>query len=191
MAWCHSQPVLALVILLISAAFGAADQYVGSLAAHSWAVEVSLLSAPWLLLPLLAGATRRTPKSAAVLGFAATLAALIGYGLMTLSPLEGAHLNMGTAVAFLRSEALVFIGGAVTGPLFGWLGQRWRTRGAIAGPLITVTAFCLEPLAHEFVPGGIAVSQRVALAEVIMGVAVALAGLLLHRRFIEVTQRLR
>lgn len=179
------------MILLLSAAFGAADQYLGSLAAHPWAAEVSLLSAPWLMIPLLAGTTRRAARSAALLGFAVTLAALIGYGLMALSPVEGAQLNMGRAGAFLHSEAAVFLGGTVTGPLLGWLGQRWRTQRAMAGPLITAAAFCFEPVAHAAIPRGIALSQRVALTEVILGVTVALAGLLVRQRLIKTAPRVR
>jgi PPE-repeat protein len=50
---------------LLSAVFGAGDQYLGSLtgSGHGWPVgwssDVSLLSAPWLVLPFLAGATQR------------------------------------------------------------------------------------------------------------------------------------
>lgn len=45
--------------LLLSAAFGAGDQYLGSLpgSGHLWALhwstDISLLSAPWLVLPCL------------------------------------------------------------------------------------------------------------------------------------------
>jgi hypothetical protein len=54
--------MLVLLLLVLSAIFGAADQYLGSLpGAHLWAAQmpwmtdVSLLSAPWVLLPFLVG----------------------------------------------------------------------------------------------------------------------------------------
>lgn len=169
-------------MLVGAAAFGAADQYLGSLAAHPWAVEVSLLAAPWLLLPFLAGCTQRAARRAVLLGLMVTVAALLGYGLMALSPIEGAHLTAHTAAAFVRSEAKVFVAGAVTGPLLAWLGQRWRTHGAVAGPLITAAAFCLEPVGHAVAHTGISLTRSVALAEVVVGAAVAVAAFSLRRR---------
>jgi hypothetical protein len=98
--------------VLFSAAFGAGDQYLGSLSWHPWAADVSLLSAPWLVLPFLAGWTQREPRRAMLLGFACTVAALVGYGLMTLSPVENAHLTVASASAFVHSEARVIVGGS-------------------------------------------------------------------------------
>jgi hypothetical protein len=60
----------------------------------------------------------------------------------------------------------------VTGPLFGWFGQQWRTRRAWFGALVTVAAVCLEPLAR--VPAGREIRFRtVWLAEVAAGLAMA------------------
>ena len=168
--------------LLLSAVFGAGDQYLGSLtgSGHAWAAgwssDVSLLSAPWLVLPFLAGATQRDARRAALLGLACTYAALLGYGLMTLSPVEHAHLTVATVRGFLVSERAVLIGGIVTGPLFGWFGQQWRTRRAIAGALVTAAALCLEPLARRAAVRPIA-DRDVWLAEVAAGLALAAAVL--------------
>ena len=168
--------------LVLSAAFGAGDQYLGSLtgSGHAWAAgwssDVSLLSAPWLVLPFVAGATQRVPRRAALLGLACTYAALLGYALMTLSPVEHAHLTMATIRGFFVSERGVLLGGIVTGPLFGWFGQQWRTRRAIAGALVTAGALCLEPPARRATIDPI--SQReVWLAEVATGLALATAVL--------------
>ncbi|MFL5961729.1 MAG: hypothetical protein ACJ757_02385 [Gaiellaceae bacterium] len=162
-----------LVALVLAALFGGGDQYLGSLAWHPWAADVSLLSAPWLVLPFLAGATQRDPRRAALLGFACTASALAGYGLMTLSPVESAHLSVATAAAFVRSESPVIVGGLFTGPLFGWLGQRWRVDGAWVGALATAALVCLEPLAR--VPAGDAIRFRpVWMAEVAVGIALAI-----------------
>ena len=171
--------VIALALLL-SVAFGAGDQYLGSLAgsghvwAAGWSSDVSLLSAPWLVLPFVAGVTQRDPRRAALLGFACTYAALLGYGLMTLSPVEHAHLTAATVRGFIVSERAVLVGGVVTGPLFGWFGQQWRTRRAIAGALVTATVLCLEPFARRAVARPI-IDRDVWLAEVAAGLALAAA----------------
>ena len=162
----------AAVALLLAFAFGAGDQYLGSMSWHPWAADVSLLSAPWLVVPFLAGWTQREPRRGALLGLACTIAALAGYGLMTLSPVENAHLNAQSALAFTLSERQVIVGGLLTGPLFGWFGQRWRERRAWVGALLTAAALCLEPLAR--VPAHRAIRFReVWLAEVAVGLAVA------------------
>ena len=171
--------------LLLSAAFGAGDQYLGSLTgsghvwAAGWSSDVSRLSAPWLVLPFLAGATQRDPRRAALLGLACTYAALLGYGLMTLSPVEHAHLAVATVRGFVVSERAVLVGGLVTGPLFGWFGQQWRTKRAIAGALVTAAALCLEPLARRAAVRPIQ-DRDVWLAEVAAGLA--LAAVVLVRR---------
>ncbi|HLX32803.1 MAG TPA: DUF6518 family protein [Gaiellaceae bacterium] len=137
------------IALVLSAGFGAGDQYLGSLSAHPWAADVSLLSAPWLVLPFVAGSTQRTPRRAALLGLACTGAALAGYFLMTDSPLEGAHYTLANARGFVISDPAVFVGALFTGPLFGWFGQQWRTKRAWLGALVTAAALCLEPLARR------------------------------------------
>src|SRR6185437_13712871 len=118
------------VALVLALAFGAGDQYLGSMSWHPWAADVSLLSAPWLVVAFLAGWTQRDPRRGALLGLACTFVALLGYGLMTLSPVENAHLGVQTVRGFVESERRVLVGGLVTGPLFGWFGQRWRARRA-------------------------------------------------------------
>jgi Family of unknown function (DUF6518) len=166
--------------LVLSAAFGAGDQYLGSLTgsghvwAAGWSSDISLLSAPWVLLAFLAGATQRDPRRAALLGLACTYAALLGYGIMTLSPVENAHVTAATVRGFLVSERLVLIGGVVTGPLFGWFGQQWRTRRALAGALVTAATLCLEPLARKVTIDPIT-HRDVWVAEVAIGLALAAA----------------
>jgi ABC-type transport system involved in multi-copper enzyme maturation permease subunit len=160
------------LMLLTAAVFGAGDQYLGSFSMHPWMADVSLLSAPWLVLAFLAGCTQREPKRAALLGFGCTFAALIGYGAMTLSPVENAHMNLPSIAAFLVSEAPVFVMGLVTGPLFGWFGQRWHMHRAWLGAAVTAAAFCLEPFARMLTGDSIR-SSRVLVAEVAVGIAIA------------------
>lgn len=164
--------------LVLAAAFGAGDQYLGSLTgsghawAAGWATDVSLLSAPWLVLPFLAGATQREPRRGALLGFACTYAALLGYALLTLGPVEHAHLTVASLRGFVVGERSVLVGGIVAGPLFGWFGQQWRTRRTLAGALLTAAALCLEPLARRISIDPIR-DRDVWLAEVALGIALA------------------
>lgn len=178
--------VIALALLL-SAAFGAGDQYLGSghIWGTGWATDVSLLSAPWLVLAFVAGATQREPRRAALLGLGCTAAALVGYFLLTDSPLENAHYSLANARGFFISEHRVLLGAVFTGPLFGWFGQQWRTRRAIAGALVTAAALCLEPLARRASVDPIRY-RDVSFAEVAAGLALAAA--VLASRFVRPTQ---
>jgi hypothetical protein len=144
-----------LLVVAVAAVFGAADQYVGSLAGHPSATAVSLLSAPWLLIAFLAGWSQPTPRRSVALGVLATLAALGGYWLMTLSPLEGAQLTLRTLRGLLISQSVLVVGAFATGPLFGWLGNRWRNERWTVGALIVAAAVCLEPLAHAAIGSAI------------------------------------
>ncbi len=178
--------------LVLSAAYGAGTQYLGA-RVPGWGPDVAMLSAPWLAIAFLAGCTQRTPRRGALLGLAATAAALAGYWLMTDSPVEGARYTLANAHGFFVSNAFVVVGGLVTGPLFGWFGQQWRTRRALLGALVTAAALCLEPLARHIPVGvvhafgsGYAVanpigSNAVILAEVAAGLVLA-AALLVRRR---------
>ena len=179
--------------LVLSAAYGAGTQFLGA-RVLGWGPEVAQLSAPWLVIAFLAGATQRTPRRAALLGLGATAAALTGYWLMTDSPVEGAQYTLANAHGFFVSNAFVVVGGLATGPLFGWFGQRWWTRRALLGALVTAAALCLEPLARR-VPVGVVHaighdyaitnpigSPLVVVAEVATGLVLAAAVLVLHRR---------
>lgn len=179
-------------VLVLAAAYGAGSQYIGARLGTSGS-EIAQLSAPWLAIAFLAGSTQRTPRRAALLGLGATAAALAGYWLMTDSPIEGAQYTLANAHGFLVSNASVVVGGLVTGPLFGWFGQRWRTQRAILGALVTAAALCLEPLARHiparfelsvtggwFAAGPIA-SHAVVFAEVAVGLVLFSAVLVQHR----------
>lgn len=160
-----SHPVLAAVTALTAAfAFGAIDQYLGAGAgANSFLVQVSGgMSALWLLAPFLAGAWQAGPRQAALVGLAATWLSVLAYVLMIVSPMEGAHLgprppglygtwNQLTLHAFLAtlvSQWPWFAGGAICGPLYGWLGSRWRAGRRRAAALIAVLPVLLEPAAR-------------------------------------------
>ena len=165
-----------LVAVVVGFAFGAGDQYLGSLAVPGlWTVSVSLLSAPWLVLPFVFGCSQLRASRAAMVGLVVTLSALLAYFLMIMGPFEGGHssLNLREIDGLLRSNVRNIVGGLVTGPLYGFLGQRWRTRRAWLSAVLVAGALCLEPFAEAVAgnhpPGASAVWS----VEVAVGLAVA------------------
>ena len=146
--------MVVVLALLLSAAFGAGDQYLGSLIGSGTSgPPAGRRHQPALRAVARPAVRRRSDAARRAPGRIARarvhVRALVGYGLMTLSPFENAHLTAATMRGFLVSERNVLIGGIVTGPLFGWFGQQWRTRRAILGALVTAAALCLEPLARR------------------------------------------
>jgi hypothetical protein len=142
--------VIAAVVGLV---FGAADQYIGSLkpmvALGPWTISLSQMSALWLLLPFVFGATQDGARRAVAIGSVATIAGLLGYFTMTVSPLE-VELSqaLGAIPGLLASNMRVIVGGLVTGPLFGWLGWRWRMRHSWIWAAPVAAAFLFEPVAR-------------------------------------------
>ncbi|HUA40203.1 MAG TPA: DUF6518 family protein [Streptosporangiaceae bacterium] len=141
--------------LTAAAAFGAADQYLpvaipmsSHLGAYLFAVQVSGMSAPWLLVPFLAGAWQGSQLRAALVGLAATWLAVLSYVLMIVSPMEGTHLTPRTLAFSLASQGPWFAGGLIIGPLYGWLGYRWRARREAAAALLAAVPILLEPAAR-------------------------------------------
>ncbi len=163
-------------VLIASFVFGAVDQYLGGIwmAEHVgfWTISVSAMSAPWLALPFAIGCTQERAGRAARLGLTATGLALLGYFVMTLSPVEGARLSSVTVSSYLHSQFHVIAPGLVTGPLYGWFGYRWRTLRAWCSAALVAGAFCFEPLARSLAGQPLG-SASVSTAEVAVGVIVA------------------
>lgn len=166
------------VWVLAAFVFGAADQYLGSFSAHPLWAEISGLSAPWLVLPFAVGAFQLTSRRAAVVGFVCTFVALFGYMVMTFSPLESAHFTARGVAGFLRGGNFLWFGaGTVTGPLFAWLGFKWRMGRALVAGLATAIAICLEPFARDLYGNAIR-SSAVPHIEIATGIAIAALMLL-------------
>jgi hypothetical protein len=143
-----------IVTILVGFAFGALDQYLGSRSAlGAWASAVSLMSAPWILLPFAVGWTQVRSRRAMTLGLIVTMSALAGYFVMTYSPLEGVPIarfwSGEVAVVTSGYNPIYIVVGAVTGPLFAFLGYRWRLDRWWVSALAVVTALCLEPVARR------------------------------------------
>ena len=158
-------------------AFGAADQYLGSRSAlGAWVAAVSGMSAPWLVLPFVAGMSQERRDRAIALGLVVTIAALAGYFAMTYSPLENvpiARFAPGIGRLVISGyNPLWILGGLVSGPLYGYLGHRWRVAPSWIGSAVVTAALCLEAPARRLVgmPTGPGLVWGV---EVAVGVAAA------------------
>lgn len=162
-----------LLCLAGAVAFGAADQWIGG-RYSAFATTVSVMSAPWLLIAFGAGATRRGARRAALLGLAVTLAALSGYMAIMWSPIEGVHPTIGLLESLVPTQWRNIVGGLVTGPVYGFLGERWRTRKSWPSAALAAGPLLLEPVASHL---GLthAYDPRASLAEVAAGLLLALA----------------
>jgi hypothetical protein len=167
--------VVYVIAAAVGFAFGGADQYLGSLVLLGpWASSVSVMSAPWLVLPFVFGSTRRQSRSAMLLGLTAVTWALIGYFAMTLSPFEGVPLSRFPLdlIQLAHSQLRNIIGGVVTAPLFGLLGQRWRIKRSWTSAAPVAAAVCLEPLAR-LVVGQLSPPDVVWMIEIALGACLA------------------
>jgi Family of unknown function (DUF6518) len=169
-----------LVAVVLGLAFGAADQQLGTLTAElgPWTSTAAQVSAPWLILPFLFGTTQERAQRAAVLGLVVTASALVGYFAMTYSPAEIHPWSIDrftsgfVAVTTSGYNPLYILGGLVTGPLFGVLGQRWRVHRSWVSAAVVAGALCLEPLAR-WTSGRLMAPAVVWTVEVAAGVIVA------------------
>jgi hypothetical protein len=149
-------PVAFFLAALLGLAFGAADQYLGSMSwLGQWASTAAQVSAPWLVLPFIVGMTQQRSRRAIVLGLVVTVAALVGYFAMTYSPMEihpwsFSRFTAGIVAVTTRGwyNPVYILGGLVTGPLFGFLGHQWRVRRSWVSAALIAGALCLEPLAR-------------------------------------------
>ena len=144
------------VAALVGLVFGAADQFLGSRSAlGAWAVAVSQVSAPWLLLSFFAGTTQERARRAMRLGLVIVVPALVGYFAMTCSPMESLPLNQFSScfstVVSVPYNPLWIAGGVLFGPVFGWLGWRWHVERSWTSAAIVAATLCLEPLARLLV----------------------------------------
>lgn len=160
---------------LLGFAFGAGDQYLGSIISLGpWAATASNVSAPWLVLPFAAGWAQPRPRRAMAAGLVAVLAALLGYFMMTVSPFESVPASrFGSALyAVARSNELWIVGGILTAPLYGFLGHRWRRGRAVSSAVLLAGCVCLEPVVR-WTLGRLPPQYGVWGVEVAIGVAIA------------------
>jgi hypothetical protein len=104
------------------------------------------MSAPWVLLPFLAG-TRSRILSSASAGVGITPAAFLGFYLAEAAILDlGPHPWYTDLRLTLGSGHIYEAWGLATGALYGALGGLWRARSLLAAPVAVAFAFAGEPL---------------------------------------------
>jgi hypothetical protein len=182
-----------LIAVVCGLAFGAIDQYLGTGHVTSrigwWTITVSGMSAPWLLLPFVAGMTQDRARRAVALGTVVTMSALAGYFVMSNSPVEAVPLTQAGRgiLADVRSgyNPLWILGGLLTSPLFAWAGYRWRVSRSWVGPVLVTVALCCEPLARALargrLQGGLTGSRVAWGAEIAVGLTLAAVFIVLAR----------
>lgn len=111
---------------------------------------VGNLSAPWLLLPFLAGlACRGRAAAGAVVGLAATLMALAGFYVANAFVFElGPHPFTTDIQLAVSSGRMYFIAGLFSGPIFGALGGWWHQHRSTALALLVTSTLIFEPAAQ-------------------------------------------
>jgi hypothetical protein len=165
---------------LVGLAFGAAVQQLGAASSSlgGWTATAAQVSAPWLILPFLAGITQEAPRRAMIIGLVVTEAALLGYFAMTYSPLE---IHPWTLDRFVDGMIAIttrgwynpafIISGLITGPAFGLLGQRWRVQRSRVSAALVAGALCLEPVAR-WASGRLMPPPQIWLVEIALGLVV-------------------
>jgi hypothetical protein len=176
----YPSSVAYVIVVVVGLVFGAVDQYLGTIRFGPWAWTVSGMSAPWLVLPFVVGTTQGRSRRAMVLGLVVTLSALVGYFAMTYSPMEGhpidEFLDGFWTIVSTGYNPLWILSGVVTGPLFGFLGHRWRVERSWVGVALVAGALCLEPLARG-VTGRLSPQPLVWGVEVAVGVTLAVTSI--------------
>jgi hypothetical protein len=106
------------------------------------------VSAPWLLLPYLAGSTGRGPWRGAFFGVLASMGALLGFYVAEAFVLDlGTHSLLTDLRLTVSAGRMYFEAGIVTGPVFGALGGLRVARRSLLTAVVVGFALIGEPLA--------------------------------------------
>ena len=135
----------ALLLLLAAAAFGA---LVAAVKGQDTGVRDALgnTSAPWVLVPFLAGARYPRIWQAALVGVATTLAAFLGFYLAEAAVLDLGPHSWTTDLRLTLSSGNVYEKwGILSGLVYGILGGLWASRRFPAAPVAVGLAFVAEP----------------------------------------------
>jgi hypothetical protein len=109
--------------------------------------DLGNLSSPWLLVPFIAGARSRRPGSGALLGFAATMSALLGFYLLTSLVVDaGGRGIVGDFGRELRANRVYLESGVLSGPLFGALGAWWGKTRSLGASVVAGALMMGEPI---------------------------------------------
>jgi hypothetical protein len=104
-------------------------------------------SAPWMLVPFLAGTRYARVWHAALAGIGITLAAFVGFYVAEAAILDlGPHPWTTDLRLTLGSGQIYEKWGVLTGAAYGALGGLWASRRLVAAPVAIGLAFVCEPL---------------------------------------------
>ena len=141
---------------------------------------VGNMSAPWVLLPFLAGTRSSRILPSAWAGVVITLAAFFGFYLAEAAILDlGPHPWYTDVRLTLGSGHVYEAWGIATGFLYGALGGLWRARSLVAAPILVGLAFICEPLLVSGLErsglwggGGLLDHRWLWITEVVIGLAI-------------------
>jgi DNA-binding beta-propeller fold protein YncE len=180
-------------VLVAAAAFGVVEQWAGA-ARPGLVAALGGVSAPWLALPFLAGALPRSRRGALVLGLAAVLVAIAAFVTARWGFVQTFGSGPATFLWTVLDQFEWLFGAVVSGPVYGWLGRRWRaTRSWLAALAVTVPVM-IEPalrwelsswqnVAREpYVPLAWQPYAPVAWAEALAGLALTVAAVVIALR---------
>ena len=152
------------IVLLIAFVFGVVAAWAKGPGAVSAVSEVrnsfGNLSTPWLLVAFVAGSGFSRLRTAALAGLLATMAALVGFYLLSSIVQDlGGHGFFADLRLELSANRGYLEGGLITGPLFGALGSWWRRTRTLPASILAGVLLMAEPLAllllGAFGPGGV------------------------------------
>jgi hypothetical protein len=147
--------------------------------------DLGNLSTPWLLVAFIAGTRSRRSGSGALLGFLATMSALLGFYLLTSLVVDlGGHGIPDNIGRELWANRVYLASGVLSGPLFGALGAWWqRTRSlhasVVAGALLIGEPIVLAATGVLFPATAVglnAISVAVYASELALGLVVLLVA---------------
>jgi Family of unknown function (DUF6518) len=131
-------------VLVVAAVFGAVEQWAG--AGHpAFVTALGGMSAPWLFLPFLVGASRASRGSALVLGFAVVLVAVAGFLAASAGLVQTFTSGPSAVLGAMLGQLPWLLGAVVSGPVYGLLGYRWRVPGSWRLALAVTAPVMLEP----------------------------------------------
>ena len=165
---------------MAAAVFGAVEQWAGA-QNPPFVAALGGMSAPWLVLPFLVGASRASRRSALVLGFAVVLVAVAGFLAAGVGLVQTLTSGPSAVLWAMLGHLPWLLGAMVSGPVFGLLGYEWRVTRSWWLALAATAPVMLEPaLRWRLSSWGILIWEpyaSVAWAEALAGLALTVAAI--------------
>jgi DNA-binding beta-propeller fold protein YncE len=167
-------------VLVAAAAFGAVEQRARA-EYPGFVTALGGMSAPWLALPFLAGASRASRRGALVLGFAVVLVAVVGFLAVSAGLVQTFTSGPSAVLWAMLGQLPWLLGAVVSGPVYALLGYRWRVTRSWVVALAVTAPVMLEPAVRWGLSSrGILIWEPyapVAWAEALAGLALTVAAI--------------